>query len=36
MLSENTKLSAEYNMDYAMQQSGGLTDAQFAMQDNLS
>jgi hypothetical protein len=29
-------LSAEYNMDYAMQQSGGLTDAQFAMQDNLS
>ena len=27
---ENTKLSAEYtNMDYAMQQSGGLTDAQF-------
>jgi Fe(3+) dicitrate transport protein len=27
---ENTKLSAEYtNMDYAMQQSGGLTDDQF-------
>ena len=27
---ENTKLSAEYtNMDYAMQQAGGLTDAQF-------
>jgi outer membrane receptor for Fe3+-dicitrate len=31
MPSQKTKLAAEYtNMDYQMQQAGGLTDAQFA------